>query len=329
MLVDKSEIRFVSKQMGVNIEGRFRKWKANVDLRPRDPQMSRADLEIDLASIDLASEEAEAEVQRAGWFDTGKFPVARFQSTAMKDLGSDKYEVVGKLTLKGTAKEMTIPVSLPHGPGGQFRRRRPVHREAARIQDRQRAVGRPGSGGRRCDRPARRMVSPRARADCISLPQLLTFPISREASMQQCYRVAAIALGAVLAAAPVVAQEVYVLDARHTTPVFEVTHIGFSQQRGLFGNTTGKVTLDRTAKKGTIDVSIATASLVMAPSLQNIAKGEDFLNVEKFPTMIVQVRRSRIRGGQRGRRQRQIPDVRCHQAGGLQADQLQVRAQCR
>ena len=103
--------------------------------------------------------------------------------------------------------------------------------------------------------------------------------------MQQCYRVAAIALGAVLAAAPVVAQEVYVLDARHTTPVFEVTHIGFSQQRGLFGNTTGKVTLDRTAKKGTIDVSIATASLVMAPSLQNIAKGEDFLNVEKFPTM--------------------------------------------
>jgi polyisoprenoid-binding protein YceI len=96
---------------------------------------------------------------------------------------------------------------------------------------------------------------------------------------------AAVALGAALAAASALAQEVYVLDARHTTPTFEVTHIGFSQQRGLFGNTTGKVTLDRTAKKGAIEVSIATASLLMAPSLQNMVKGEDFLNVEKFPTI--------------------------------------------
>jgi polyisoprenoid-binding protein YceI len=103
--------------------------------------------------------------------------------------------------------------------------------------------------------------------------------------MQQTYKRAAVALVAVVAAAPVVAQEVYVLDARHTTPTFEVTHIGFSQQRGLFGNTTGKVTLDRAAKKGTIEVSIASASLLMAPALQNLVKGDEFLNVEKFPTM--------------------------------------------
>ena len=35
-LIDKSEIRFVSKQMGVNVEGRFRKWKAHVDFKPDD-----------------------------------------------------------------------------------------------------------------------------------------------------------------------------------------------------------------------------------------------------------------------------------------------------
>jgi polyisoprenoid-binding protein YceI len=45
------------------------------------------------------------------------------------------------------------------------------------------------------------------------------------------------------------------------------------------------VTLDRTAKKGTIDVSIAAASLLMAPALQTLVKGDEFLNVEKFPTM--------------------------------------------
>ncbi|MEO8346684.1 MAG: YceI family protein [Betaproteobacteria bacterium] len=99
------------------------------------------------------------------------------------------------------------------------------------------------------------------------------------------YKLAAVALGAALAAAPSLAQEVYVLDSRHTSPMFEVTHIGFSQQRGSFGNTTGKVTLDRAAKKGTIDVSIATASLVTAPALLNMVKGDEFLNIEKFPAM--------------------------------------------
>jgi polyisoprenoid-binding protein YceI len=103
--------------------------------------------------------------------------------------------------------------------------------------------------------------------------------------MQQRYKLAAAVFGAALVAAAAVAQEVYVLDARHTTPMFEVTHIGFSQQRGLFGSTTGKVTIDRTARKGAIDVSIASASLVMAPSLQNLVKGDEFLNAEKFPAM--------------------------------------------
>ena len=103
--------------------------------------------------------------------------------------------------------------------------------------------------------------------------------------MQQRYKRAAALFGAALVAAPAVAQEVYVLDAKHTAPMFEVTHIGFSQQRGLFGSTSGKVTIDRTAKKGAIDVSIATASLVMAQSLQNLVKSDEFLNVEKFPTM--------------------------------------------
>ena len=87
VLIDRSEIRFVSKQMGANVEGRFRKWKANVDFRPKELAKSKAEFEIELASIDLASEESEAEVRRPSWFDTAKFPVARFASSGIKDLG--------------------------------------------------------------------------------------------------------------------------------------------------------------------------------------------------------------------------------------------------
>ena len=112
VLIDRSEIRFVSKQMGAAVEGKFRKWKANVDFRPKDLAKSKAEFEIELASVDLASEESESEVKRPLWFDTAKFPVARFASSGVKNAGGDRYEIAGRLSLKGTTKDVVIPVTL-------------------------------------------------------------------------------------------------------------------------------------------------------------------------------------------------------------------------
>ncbi len=104
--------------------------------------------------------------------------------------------------------------------------------------------------------------------------------------MQSCPTLAAVALGAAIATAPAVAQDVYVLDPNHTIPMYEVTHMGFSQQHGSFTNATGKVTLDRPARKGAIEVTIMTASVTTgATRLVPHLKGEDFFNVEKYPTM--------------------------------------------
>jgi polyisoprenoid-binding protein YceI len=118
VLIDKSEIRFVSRQMGVNVEGTFRRWKANIVFMPGDLARSRADFDIELASIDLASDEAETEVKRASWFDTAKFPVARFVSGTIKDLGGGKYEVGGKLTLKGITRDAVVPIALGKDASG-------------------------------------------------------------------------------------------------------------------------------------------------------------------------------------------------------------------
>ena len=112
LLIDKSEIRFISKQLGVNVEGRFRKWKANIVFLPKDLAKSKAEFEIDLGSIDLASDESETEIRSPLWFDTAKFPVARFASTSIKNLGGEKYEVAGKLTLKGVTKDVIVPIAF-------------------------------------------------------------------------------------------------------------------------------------------------------------------------------------------------------------------------
>jgi polyisoprenoid-binding protein YceI len=92
---------------------------------------------------------------------------------------------------------------------------------------------------------------------------------------------AAIALSAAALAA-----DNYTIDSRHTFPVFEVNHLGFSTQRGRFNKTTGKVTLDVAAQKGSVEVVIDTASIDMGlEDWDKHMKNEDFFNVEKYPTM--------------------------------------------
>jgi polyisoprenoid-binding protein YceI len=118
VLVDKSEIRFVSKQMGVNFEGRFRKWKADVVFRPNNLAASKAEFDIDLSSIDLASEDSESEAKGSVWFNAAKFPTARFVSTSIKNVGGDKYDVAGRLSMKGITKDTVVPIVLKKDASG-------------------------------------------------------------------------------------------------------------------------------------------------------------------------------------------------------------------
>ena len=93
-------------------------------------------------------------------------------------------------------------------------------------------------------------------------------------------------LVAVIAIPAVAAEESFVVEPVHSQPSFETRHIGKSPKRGNFGKVSGKVTLDRGAKKGAIDITIdATSIRTFDTRLDAIVKGERFFNVEKFPTL--------------------------------------------
>jgi polyisoprenoid-binding protein YceI len=117
-LIDTSEIRFISRESGAKVEGRFRRWRANVDFRPDDLARSRADLEIELASIDLAHKGSAALFARPRWFDTARFPVATFASNAIRRVGNDRYEFAGTLSLKGVSREVVVPVAVTRDAAG-------------------------------------------------------------------------------------------------------------------------------------------------------------------------------------------------------------------
>ena len=114
----QSEIVFTSRQMGVPVDGRFRKWDAQIAFDPRQAAAGRVAFTIDTGSASFGSAEIDSEVPKAEWFNVAKFPQARFESTAIKALGGGRFEVAGKLTIKGSTRELTVPVALAAGGAG-------------------------------------------------------------------------------------------------------------------------------------------------------------------------------------------------------------------
>jgi len=110
LLPAQSEIVFVSKQMGVPVEGRFKKFDAQLAFDPAKPEASKIAFTVDVASATLGVPETDAELPKATWFNTSKFPQATFRSTAVKGLGGGKFEVSGTLGIKGATRNVVVPV---------------------------------------------------------------------------------------------------------------------------------------------------------------------------------------------------------------------------
>lgn len=121
----QSSISFVTKQMGVPLEGTFKKFDAQISFDTAKPEAAKISFAIDTGSATLGSPESDSEMPKATWFNVSAFPQATFQSASVKSLGAGKYQIAGKLTIKGNAKDVEIPVALVQANGvttatGQF-----------------------------------------------------------------------------------------------------------------------------------------------------------------------------------------------------------------
>jgi len=121
----QSEISFVTKQMGVPLDGHFKKFDAQISFDTAKPDAAKIAFTVDSGSATLGAPESDAELPKAAWFNVAKFPQATFQSSGVKMLGGGKYQVTGKLTIKGNVKDVDVPVALTQANGvttatGQF-----------------------------------------------------------------------------------------------------------------------------------------------------------------------------------------------------------------
>ena len=107
-----SEVAFISKQMGVPVDGKFKKFDAQIVFDPKRPDAAKIAFSIDIGSATLGLAETEAELVKPDWFNTKLFPQATFQSSSVKATGAGNFDVAGKLAIKGASHDVVVPVTL-------------------------------------------------------------------------------------------------------------------------------------------------------------------------------------------------------------------------
>lgn len=118
LVAAKSEIGFSVKQMGVAVSGDFKRFTAKVDLDPKKPEASSAEISVDIASVSTGTDEGDQTAVDKAWLDASAFPKATFKSTSVRALGGDRYEAKGLLSIKGRPREITVPFTLTNQPDG-------------------------------------------------------------------------------------------------------------------------------------------------------------------------------------------------------------------
>jgi len=99
---------FTVKHMMIsNVPGSFDKFSGEITYDPANVAASKADVSIDVDSINTHIAKRDAHLKSPDFFDAAKFPAITFTSTKFTAT-----EITGNLTMHGVTKEVTIPVTI-------------------------------------------------------------------------------------------------------------------------------------------------------------------------------------------------------------------------
>ncbi len=109
---ERSTLRFSLRHIVVHeIKGEFKRWGGTITVDELDPTRSRLRVWVDLASIDTADLERDAQVRSAEFFDVARFPRATFGSTEIRLPDSGNPVVRGRLQLHGTEGDVALEIT--------------------------------------------------------------------------------------------------------------------------------------------------------------------------------------------------------------------------
>jgi polyisoprenoid-binding protein YceI len=121
---EDSALTFKATSRLANADGRFHRFSGAVSLDPRDPTTARISMTVDAASIDTANTKRDNHLRSEDFFWVERFPTIIFESLRAVSAGGG-IEVVGRLTVRGVTREITVPATVEVTPDrltarGQF-----------------------------------------------------------------------------------------------------------------------------------------------------------------------------------------------------------------
>ena len=107
-----SSAEFAVRHMMVStVKGSFQTLSGTLVLDEASPERSKAEAEIDAASIETGVADRDTHLRSADFFDVARFPNLSFRSTAIQVDGTDSGKMHGEVTIHGVTKPVTFEVS--------------------------------------------------------------------------------------------------------------------------------------------------------------------------------------------------------------------------
>jgi polyisoprenoid-binding protein YceI len=108
-----TQVNFSAKHMMVTtVRGTFQDVDGTIELDETDPTRSRGSFRVATASVDTNFGARDTHLRSADFFDAETHPHITFDSTAVRQVRDDTFEVTGDLTIRDVTKPTTFTVEL-------------------------------------------------------------------------------------------------------------------------------------------------------------------------------------------------------------------------
>ena len=111
-----SRIGFTAEQAEAPFEGAFKTFEADVRFDPNALAESRADVQIDTASVATSDKERDGILRGAGWFESEQFPKARFTAKEFVKTPTG-FDAHGEVTIRSASVPVTLHFTLKDAGG--------------------------------------------------------------------------------------------------------------------------------------------------------------------------------------------------------------------
>ena len=107
-----SEVFFQVRHLVTKVRGRFSDFEGTINYDEAKPEQSSVNFSIKTSSIDTNVADRDTHLRSADFFSAEEHPTLTFKSKKITKKGGESYDVVGDLTMRGTTKEIHLPVTF-------------------------------------------------------------------------------------------------------------------------------------------------------------------------------------------------------------------------